>query len=508
MDKKKSVLNVTISILFKIALTVSALLVRRYLIKCIGNDINGLNSLFVSIIGFLSVAELGIGTAIPFCMYKPIVDGDTKKVAALYGLFKKIYYVVGGIILLAGLAVTPFLPYLAADYSNLEVNIYVCFLLMLASIVITYAFSAKISLINAYKNNYITTIINSTGMLLQNGLQIACLFIFKSFEAFLICMIISSIFQWALTEIITRKKYPDVIALKEKIDSESLLGVKKSVKAMFMHKIGGVLVNSADSIIISAFIGVVALGGYSNYTTVIVSMTSILLLFFTPLTSVVGHFVLKTTKEEMIKCFNFLYAFNFILGSIFFIGYYAVIDDFVTMFFGGDLVLSRGISFVITLNYFIQFMRQAVLLFRDATGTFYNDRWKPLIEGLINVGLSILLVVLFPEDFKIIGVIVATIITNLSICHVVEPHVLFKYGFKSSEKKFLIKNYFLMALFSAALFAVSYIRVEFPNSFTSFLVNGIIAVLFSLIPCSICIVTCRDFIDILRSLVSGRHAQK
>ena len=90
MDKKKGLLNVIVSIAFKVLLLVGAILVRRYLIKYIGNEVNGLNSLYTSIIGFLAVAELGVGSAITFCMYKPIVEGDNDKVSALYGLFTKL----------------------------------------------------------------------------------------------------------------------------------------------------------------------------------------------------------------------------------------------------------------------------------------------------------------------------------------------------------------------------------------------------------------------------------
>ena len=179
---------------------------------------------------------------------------------------------------------------------------------------------------------------------------------------------------------------------------------------MFMHRIGGVLVNTADSVIISAFIGVVILGKYTNYTTIMTAMTGVLGLFFTPLTSIIGHLYVEQDKTEVKKYLNFFHTFNFIIGIIFFLGYYAVIDNLVNICFKSneELVLTRPISFIITLNYFIQFMRQATLLFRDATGTFYNDRWKPLFEGLLNVALSIgfvfLFSYLFGEDFAVVGV--------------------------------------------------------------------------------------------------------
>lgn len=497
MDKKRSLLNISISILFKILLLVGNLLVRRFLIQYIGNEINGINSLYVSVLEFLAVAELGVGTAITYCMYKPIVDGDNDKVSALYGLFTKLYLIIGGIIFVAGCAIMPFLPVLAQGYETVDVNLYLTFGLMLVSVVLTYMFSSKTSLINAYKNNYITTIITSGGQLVQLGLQIVVLILTQSFVWFLVCRIVAAALQWLATEIICRKKYGIIIRNKQKIDADTRKDVVKNVKAMFMHKIGGVLVNTVDSIIISAFIGVVILGKYSNYTTIMTAMTGTITLFFTPLTSIIGHLYVEEDEAAVKKYYNFFYAFNFVIGCIFFLGYYGVIDNLVTICFGGGLELIKPVSFVITLNYFIQFMRQATLLFRDATGTFYYDRWKPLIEGLLNLGLSIAFVYLFEflfsDDFAVVGVIVATIITNIFICHIVEPHVLYKHALHSSANPYYIKNYICIAIFTGMLIALNYCMVSVDSEWLELLINGSIAVGLALIPCTLIIIADKDF---------------
>ncbi|MDE5592497.1 MAG: hypothetical protein K2I75_01030, partial [Clostridiales bacterium] len=256
MDKKRGIKNVFVSIAFKILILIADVLVRRFLIKYIGNGFNGINSLYNSILDFLAVAELGVGSAITFCMYKPIVEGDTDKVSALYGLFTKLYLIIGGIITVCGCAIMPALPYLAKDYQSVDVNLYLTFALMLASVVMTYTFSSKSSLINAYKNNYVTTTISSLGHLLQCGLQIIVLIFTKSFVWYLVCRIVASAVQWGVTELIARRKHGGIIKNKQRIDDQTKKDVTKNVKAMFMHKIGGVLVNTADSIIISAFIGI------------------------------------------------------------------------------------------------------------------------------------------------------------------------------------------------------------------------------------------------------------
>lgn len=506
MDKKRGIINVAVSIVFKILLLIGSLFARRYLIKYIGNEANGLDSLYASIVGVLSIAELGIGTAIVFCMYKPIVDGDNDKVSALYGLFKKVYLIIGGIITVGGCVVMPLLPYLAKNYQTMDVNLYLTFGLMLISVVLSYVFSAKISLINAYKNNYITTTINSIGQLLQYGLQIIILIFTQSFVWYLVCRIIAVAVQWIATEVVTRIKYKIIIANKRSVDPDTKREVTKNVKAMFMHKIGSVLVNTADSIIISAFIGVVILGKYSNYTVIMSAMVGTITLFFTPLTSVIGHMCVEENKEQIQKYYNFFYAFNFVLGLIFFLGYYAVIDNLVTICFGRDLEMAKSVSLVITINYFIQFMRQATLLFRDATGTFYYDRWKPLIEGLLNVGLSIGFVYLFEfiwgAEFAVVGVIVATVVTNLTICHVVEPYVLYKHALQTRVKPYYIRNYLYIALFVGLLFALHFSMIQSDNQWVELFANGGISLAYSLVVSAMVIFMNKDFRHYAKSFIS------
>ena len=473
------------------------ILVRRYLIRCIGDEINGLNSLYISILDFLAVAELGVGSAITFCMYKPIVDGDNDKVSALYGLFTKLYLIIGGIILAAGCIIMPLLPFVAKGYQDVDVNLYLTFGLTLIAVVMTYLFSSKTSLINAYKNNYITVTISSVGQILQNAVQIAVLVCTGSYIGYLLCRIATSGLQWFVTDVITRKKYSNIIKNVRKIDAATKKEVTKNIKAMFLHKIGGVLVNSADSIIISTFLGVVILGKYSNYTTIMAAMFSVLCLCFSPLTSVIGHMFVEESNERALRYLNFFHTFNYVLGVIFFLGYYAVIDNLISILFADGLELAKSVSFIITLNYFVQFMRQTVLLFRDATGTFYYDRWKPIAEGLTNIVLSVAFVFLFDylwgADYAVVGVIAATILTNLCICHVVEPHVLYKYALRTSTKKYYIRNYTYIAIFTGLLVALNFTMIKSDNEWIELFANGAISLAYSLTASLVIILSNKTF---------------
>lgn len=507
MDKKIGLLNVFISIVFKLVILVTSILVKRFVIRYLGDQINGLNSLYVSILDFLSVTELGVGTAITFCMFKPIVDRDTNKVSALYHLFTKLYFIIGFVILMGGVIIMPLLRYIAKDYQESSINLRLTFGLMLISVVLTYAFSSKMSLINAYKNNFISITITSVANIVRDGLQIIALLVTRSFIWFLICKIVVNIAQWIVTEIVVRIKYHSIISNKQKIDSELKKELIKNIKALFMHKIGAVLVNTTDSLVISAFIGITMLGKYSNYITIMVAMMSVIVLFFNPLTSVIGHMYVGESKEQVLKYFNFFHVLNFVLGIIFFGGYYAIIDDIITILFKDGLLFSRDITFVITLNYFVQFMEQAVRLFKDATGMFYYDRWKCVYEGILNIVLSILFVLIFPQDYAVLGVIVATIITNLLICHLVEPHVLYKYAFGTRTYMYYMRNYIYMLIFVVYLIIVEYVMVHCNNLWLDLILNGCIAVALAIVAVLLVIFSSRDFKKSVKDFLS-KHLRK
>lgn len=477
MDKKKSILNVTVAIAFKLILFALSILSRHMLIRYVGNDANGIHSLFLSILGVLSLTELGVGSAISYSMYQPIVDKDEKKVAALYHMFVKIYRIIGVALLGLGLAVTPLIPTLANEYQA-EFSLHITFLIMLVSVAFTYTYNAKIALVNAHKNNYITTTIVSVGQIVLFAMQILVLYLYKSFELFLISRIVSEIVQAILIDLYVKKYYKEILRLKEKVDDDTKSEVVKNIKAMFMHKVGGVLINSTDSIIISLFVSVYVLGLYSNYTVIISAMAGVLGLFFSPLTSVIGHMCAERNVEQDEKYFGLMYFLNYALGCLFYLGYYGIIDNLIVLFFGEGLTMQWYVPFVVTLNYFIQFMRQSVLLFRDATGVFYNDRWKPFAEGLLNIILS----VLFVQWIGIVGVIVATIITNLLICHIVEPWVLYRNVFGKKPTKYYFANFGSIALFCLALMGLHFTKVTYSSQWVELLLNGCIAVGWAVIP--------------------------
>ncbi|MCR4554282.1 MAG: hypothetical protein K5752_05120 [Succinivibrionaceae bacterium] len=503
MDRRRIILNIGTSVISRFLLLLSALYVRRLLIRDIGNEYNGLNSLYADIIGVLSVAELGAGCAIVFSMYSPIAGGDREKVSELYCLYRKLYRIIGSVIFAGGLAVMCFLPHLIDDCDHLPVNVYATFFITLISAVLTYLFSAKTALIEAFRDNYVTTAILTVARLSCYALQSACILLWKSYELFLICRIIETGIIWGLTEFAVRKMHGDILAVPEKRNTAAAPEVSRNIRAMFMHKIGTILVNSTDSIIISGFAGVAVLGLYTNYQYLAVVLSGTVSLFFTPLTSIVGHLCATGTAAKSEKCFKIMYCLNYILGVVFFLGYYAVIDSIVEMFFGADLAIPRSMIFILTFSQFVSFMRRTTLLFRDASGTFYNDRIKPVAEGIINLILSLILVCILPDEYCITGVVSATVITTLTICHTVEPYVVFRHVFGKSPKYFYIRNYGGMAVFAAGELFMQQLCRTSGKPFRLAVTNGFLSMLVSLLILSLLYAADRRFRSAFRYLAGN-----
>ncbi len=494
MNKKKILLNISLSFIPQIISIVFAIIAKRFLISEVGNDANGLYQLFLSINAVISIVELGVGGGIIFCMYEPIAKGDLDKVSALYYFFKKMYFIIGIIILVIGLGVIPIIPFLAKDY-QLNENIYFCYVISLISTFLPYLYSYKMHLINAYKNNYITSIINGIGLLFQYVLQIVFLFVFKSLSSYLWAKVLGVIISWLATEFAIRK-YKGIISNKQKIDPETKKIVNKNIKAMFTNKIGYTLINTTDGIIISAFVSVTVLGFYSNYISLSSTLNNLLILFFTPINSIIGS-IFVTRKQDVHKYLSFFHTLNFIIGIVFYLGYYAVIDNTINMFYGDNLLLDRNVVKVLVINLYIQYLRQATLTFRDATGSYYYDRWRPVIEGIVNVVLDLILV----HFMGITGVFLATIITNVLIADVVEPYVIEKIVLGVSPKVYYIKNSFFIGVFVGIIYLYDYISPSFDNDITQFFVSGFISVGIALVISLIYLIFDKNFRQLSKEYV-------
>ena len=254
-----------------------AFVVRTVFIKVLSTEYLGINGLFTNILTMLSFAELGIGNAIIFSMYKPVANNDKEKMKSLVKLYKKSYEKIGIIVFILGMAIMPFLDVIIKDVPDIKESISFIYFMFLLDTVLSYFFTYKKSIISAYQkesiiNNY-TTII----YLLRAIVQIVFLLITKNFIIYLIIQISSTLILNIVLSLKADKMFP---YLKEKevqnLEVKEKESIYKKVKSLVVYKFGSVILNGTDNVIISSMINVTMVGLCSNYTLIIEAVKSIL----------------------------------------------------------------------------------------------------------------------------------------------------------------------------------------------------------------------------------------
>ncbi len=364
---------------------------RTIFIRLLGATYLGVNGLFSNILSMLSLAELGIGPAIVFSMYKPIANNDEVQIAKLMHFYKLAYRAVAGAVLMIGLCLTPFLDFFIKDTQGIE-NLRLIFLLILSNTVVSYLFAYKGSILNADQKAYAVVIIRNIFSVVQNAAQILVLMITKNFLLYLVVQIITTFLgNLALSKYVD-KKYPFLTQHpKEKLKKEETKDIFRRVRGMMIHKLGGFVLNSTDNLVISKFVGVVSVGLYSNYLTIINMIKGYLTQITGSLSASVGNLIAKESTDKSYSVFRSLFLVFFWIYGFCFVCFWVVFQPFITLWAGAEYLLPGSVLFLVLLNIYFTGIQNCSNTFVNATGLFWETRHKPIFECIINLSVSIVL---------------------------------------------------------------------------------------------------------------------
>lgn len=446
--------NLTFNIIKYVVQLLLQFVLRTALIYIMGAEYLGLNGLFTNIFGFLSLAELGIGSAIVFSMYKPIADGDIEKVKALQNLYKKFYLIISGIVIVVGLAILPFLKFFIDGEVGVDINIYVLYILYLMNTLLGYLSAHKRSLLFAYQRNDVENKVKTACLLGMTVLQIVVLCIFKNYYIFFIVNVVFTAIESIAIHFYAKKLYPDIDGKAEPLDKQTNTEIKKNVIALSMHRVGWVIVCSTDNILISAMLGLTVLGAYSNYYLIVSSLMAIFTLLTGALTGSVGNLIASSDKEYVeskFKKINFLFS---IFSAFCTVCMLCLFQPFIQSWTGGGIyMLNFSCVVLMCLSFYINRMRTATNIFKDGAGIFYQNRISPIVEALVNLVASILLGIYLGLNGIILGTIISTIAAPLWV----EPKVLYKHYFKKSVGgyfKTYLRDVVIMVVTAVACYGV------------------------------------------------------
>ena len=240
---------------------------RTVFIWIIGAEYLGLNGLFASVLGVLSLAELGFGQAIVYAMYKPVADDDKETLCAYYAFYRVVFRIVGGLILLCGLGLMPFLPKLVHGDVPADIDLRVVYLIHLANSVLSYyLFAYKGVLLSVYQRLDVQTHIDTAVQMAQNVVSLLILCLTRNYYYYVLVTIVFTVAKNLLVARETKRLFPDIVCRGRisRAETRKLLG---DVGSIFLHRVGAVIAYSGDNLVVSSCLGLVSVAAYGNYYT-------------------------------------------------------------------------------------------------------------------------------------------------------------------------------------------------------------------------------------------------
>lgn len=452
---KSSGRNIVYAIIGQMTKEILAFIVRTIFIRTLSVEYLGINGLFTNILSFLSLAEMGVGSALIFSMYKPMAERNTEKLKSLMQIYKSAYRIIGIVVILLGISLTPFLDIFIKDKPDIP-NLEIIYILYVLNTGATYFFAYKGSIFNADQRAYVVTNNNTVFTIIQSAVRIAVLLLTKNFILYLVLSILTVYIQNFWISVKADKDYPFLQeSAVAKLDSSEKKALFRNIGALTAHRIGAVVLNSSDNIVISKFIGIATVGLYSNYSMIVAAITTTFDMVFNALTTSVGNLCAQDDNKKTLDVFNSILLINVWIISFCTICLYNLLTPFVSLWLGSEYTLSNGVVFALCFSTYAQYSIRTGDMFRTASGLFSQEVISPFIQCAINVIISIILSV----KFGLVGIFIGTSVAIYTTRFWIAPYVFFKHKLKMSLSLFF-KKYALFSCFSAIAFLATKFAVD------------------------------------------------
>lgn len=406
---------------------------RTVFIRELGITYLGVNGLFTNVLGVLSFAELGIGSAMNYSLYKPVAENDTKTIRSLMEFYKRVYRVIALAVTVLGSSLLPFLDRLVTDPGDVG-DIAVYYVVFLFNSVVSYFVVYKLSLINAEQKNYVVSNFNTAASLITVTIQIIALALFGSYLGYLLVMAAMRVSQQIALNIFLNRRYPSLLNGKaDPLPSAQLSDIKTNIVALVWHKIGEISVHQTDNIVISAVINVATVGLVSNYNLIITSVTTLINVAVTSVTSSFGNLFAVESRGrqyEIFKVYRFIafWAYGFSAIALF-----TLLTPFIVIWLGTDFVISEVVILLIVANFYMMGHRVAVNNIKAAAGFWGPDKYLALVQAVVNLAVSIVLA----REIGLAGVYIGTIAQGL-LATIVKPVLVYRRLFRVPSRAYFL----------------------------------------------------------------------
>ena len=450
--------------------------IRTIILYILGEQYLGLNSLFASVVNVLNMAELGFSSAIVFSMYEPIAKEDKDTICALMALYKKVYRIIGTVVLVLGLSIMPFLKFMIRGTTPADINLYLLYGIYLFNSVISYfLFAYRTSLLSAHHRNDINSKISMAVSIVQYSVQIAILLICKNYYFYILMLPVSTVLNNVFNNYLAKKYYPEYVC-RGVLEKKSKDNIKKQIGGLMVSKVCGTLRNSLDSIILSAFVGLTTVAVYSNYFYILNAVHGILTILGVSMKAGVGNSIAKETKEK-----NYSDYEKFTLIYMWISGWFAccmlcIYQPFMSIWTGKQsMVFATPIMIMFCVYFYAICMTDMRNVYMDAIGLWWEARYRSVFESVGNLVLNVVL----GYYFGVVGIIVATLITLITINVIYGTKILFDNYFNEMNLVRHIFNHIKYFSVTAIAGAICYFICEIlpGNIYVNLIARGLICVI-------------------------------
>lgn len=413
---------------------------RQIFLRVLTVEYLGINTLFSDILSVLSLADMGMATAMAYSFYKPLSEKDEDKLAALIGFYNRVYNVIAMVVATAGLALLPFLRYIINLENDIQyIEIY--YLISLATIVVSYLFVYKSTIITADQNRSVILKYRIGASTLNIVLQIVVLITLGNFMAY--CSV--TFFTTLASNILISRKasnmYP-FIKRKIKLGDDDKRAVFQNMSSMVIYKFANTILVGSDNIIISVLIGTAIVGKYSNYMLAVSNLSNMSYILFTSLSASIGNLIVMEAPEKRLQVFKVMQMISYWIGG--FLGFclFFLLDDFVYLWIGREFIFDLFTKSAILLYFYLIIAMYPVTAFREATGMYQKTKYVMLIAAILKITLAIIL----GTYLGLPGIILANFISKILTYAWYEPKILFRDFFDSSAVGYLFGHILNLAV--------------------------------------------------------------
>lgn len=474
--------NASVAFVLQIVNLFSSFVVRTVFVKQLGNEYLSLNGLFVNVVSLLSFAELGIGNAIIFSLYEPVVANNNEKINSLMNVFKKAYRGIRITIIVLGLSITPFINLSVKDISINE-DFKLLFLLFLANTYVSYFYAYKKSLLIADQKNYIVALAQQIVLIIQSIFQCFVLVIWHNYLLYLVLQMIGTMLTNLLTSSYVDRHYVYLRDDAPPLTKREVYNIFDNIKNIFCYKVGAVILNSTDNILISALITTKLVGLYSNYSMIISALNGVLMQVCNSIAATIGNYNVVNNDDKNESTFRSIFFVSFWVFGVCTICLAELLNPFVCLWLGDNYLLSFSTIVIISLVFYVTGINQIPSQYRTSFGIFKQAKLVPIIAAFLNIILSIF----FGKKIGLNGIFIATIVAKVFTFNIVDPYLIYKNGFNKKYDRFMIVKvqYFIVLVisFSVVHFLNTFINIDgvygflYKSSLTFLLANFLFAIL-------------------------------